>query len=426
MEKLIKILKSSPINDYKIEINHSESVELFYVLNKLETNRATDINEINVTIYIDEEDKRGQATFNYASYMTEDEVREIISNKIYAAKFALNPHFEIPSKTNEIPTIIPSNFASMTLNEGAEKVVNAILKAKQYKEGTFSATEVFLTKKDIRIINSKGVDVSSTSYDCFIELIPSWEVGEEEVETYNSLHFSNLNEEEITKEVDECMLLTKARFEAKKLELKSPVKIILEGEDVNRYFDYFLENSSYISKYQHTNRFELNEDVQGENIQGDKFNISLIPIYEGASSSRSFDNDGVILHPNEIIKDGVSRSRFGSYMIGYYLKEATPTGNLPILKVEEGTKSILEMKKEPYLRCVKFSSFQNDSNSGFFGGEVRLGFYFDGEKEIPVTGFSIAGNINDAKGKTILSKEIQITSNYVGPKYLEIKDVAIN
>ena len=429
MEKLIKVLKASPINDYKIQVTHSESVELFYVLNKLETNRATNIDEAEVTIYVDEGDKRGQSSFSYYPYMKEEEIKEVISKKIYAAKFALNPHYEIPSPSSKKPSNIPSNLANYSLNEASEKVVKALLNAKEYKESVFSATEIFITKKDVRILNSKGVDVESISYDGFIEFIPAWEKDGEEVETYNNLHFSTLDVEELTNTINEFVLLTKARFEAKKLQLDKPVKVIIEGEDVYNYFDFFVDNCTYGYKYQKMNRFELGDNVQGDNVTGTKLNISMIPSYEGCSGSRSFDSDGVVLEPIQIVKDGVAVARHGSYRFGYYLGEKNPTGLLPIVKVEPGTKSFEEMKKEPYLRCVKFSSFQYEEYSGFFGGEVRLGFYFDGEKEIPVTGFSIAGNLNDAKSKTVLSKEIEVVtawSSYVGPKYLEIKDMTIN
>lgn len=429
MEKLIKVLKSSPVNDYKITVTHSESVELFYVLNKLETNRATDINEVEVTIYVDEGDKRGQSSFSYFPYMSEEEIRSEIDKKIYAAKFALNPFYEIPSKNEEKPLKIPSNLENYSLQEASEIVVKALLNAKQYKEAVFSATEIFITKTDKRIINSKGVDVSSSSYKGFIEFIPSWEKDGEEVETYNNLSFSTLDEKELTRLIDECVLLTKARFEAKKLKLDKPVKVIIEGEDVCNYFEYFVDNTSYGYKYQHMNRFELGDNVQGEEVSGTKLNISLIPEYKGCASSAAFDNDGVILEPIQIVKDGVAVARHGAYRFGYYLGEKKPTGLLPIVKVECGDKSFKDMQKEPYVRCVKFSSFQYEEFSGFFGGEVRLGFYFDGEKEIPVTGFSIAGNLQEAKSKVILSKEEQVHSGYqgfVGPKYLEIKDMTIN
>ena len=425
MEKLIKVLKESPISEYKISEVHSESVELFYVLNKLETNRATDIHEIEVTIYVDVEDKRGQSSFSYNSFMSEEELKELISKKIYAAKFALNPFFEIPGPSEDQPVHIPSNFEDYSLLEAGEKVVKAVLAAKQYKEGTYSANEIFVTKKTQRILNSKGIDVSSTSYKGFIELIPSWEVGEEEVETYTSFEFSSLDEKEITRKVNEAMLLTKARFEAEPLKLDKPVKVIIEGSDNVNYFNFFVDDLSYQAKYQKMNRFELDTDVQ-EGGSGDKLNITLLPVYEGASGSRAFDRDGVVLKEVEIIKDSVAKAQHGSYTFGYYLGVKNPTGNLPIIKVEAGSKSFEDMKKEPYVRCVKFSSFQLEENSGFFGGEVRLGFYFDGEKEIPVTGFSIAGNIHESKKNAVFSKEILVYSEYVGPKYLEFKDMTIN
>jgi len=51
------------------------------------------------------------------------------------------------------------------------------------------------------------------------------------------------------------------------------------------------------------------------------------------------------------------------------------------------------MKKEPYLYVVSFSDFSMDSLSGYFGGEIRLAYLFDGEKVTPVTGGSVSGNL---------------------------------
>ena len=84
------------------------------------------------------------------------------------------------------------------------------------------------------------------------------------------------------------------------------------------------------------------------------------------------------------------------------------------------------MKKEPYVECVKFSAFQVDKMSGFFGGEVRLGYYFDGEKTIPVTGFAISGNLHNLKGSLVLSKEVETMNGFKGPKAIEFKGVSID
>jgi predicted Zn-dependent protease len=96
------------------------------------------------------------------------------------------------------------------------------------------------------------------------------------------------------------------------------------------------------------------------------------------------------------------------------------------MKVKCGTTSESELKKEPYIECLKFSGMQMDSFSGFFGGEVRLGIYFDGEKTYPVTGFSISGNIKEKRAVLTLSKEeVSTASGYEGPKYILVPGMDI-
>jgi predicted Zn-dependent protease len=173
------------------------------------------------------------------------------------------------------------------------------------------------------------------------------------------------------------------------------------------------------------NLYNLGDNVQGKNVTGDKLNLKVVPYYENAMNSSPVDDDGVVLKEVELIKDGIATNLFGSYKFGYYLGIKEPTGSLPVVVVKEGTKSFEEMKKSPYIRCVRFSSFQLDPYSGLFGGEVRLGFYFDGKKEVPVTGFSITGNFNELKSKFVYSSDTVTLPNYHGPKYIEINDIDV-
>ena len=419
MEKLIKVLKNSAINDYRILETNSQSSELFYVGKKLETNRGTNLRNVEVTIYVDEDNKRGSASFVYNSFLSEEELAKLIDEKIYAAKFALNQFFEIPSKSEEKPGKNPSNFENRELSDVALDIAEAVFKADHYEAGFLSATEIFVTKKNRHLINSRGVDVSDVTYEGYVELIPAWEKGGEETETYNILTFSNLDKEQITKDVEELLLLTKARMDAIPLPSKDPINIIIEDEGVPRTISFFVSDLSYQSEFLHMSRSKVGESI------GANLTIDLLPSFVGASASRGFDNDGIVLKPVSLVKDGVPQTRHGSNQFGYYLGEKNPTGMLPIVKVACGDKTLEDNKKEPYLRCVKFSSFQLEDNSGYFGGEVRLGFYFDGEKEIPVTGFSISGSLLELKGNIICSKENIVTSRYVGPKYLFIKGMQI-
>lgn len=426
MEKFIQILKKNKeVSDWSIQSFQKKSCELFYVGKKLETNRATDVETIKVTIYVDRDDKRGSATFTVFNYMSEEEIEAKIRDNIYAAMFAMNPYYDIPSKEETVIKPSSSNLKDRPFSEIIEEVVDAVFQADVFENGYLSATEFFLYENTVHIVNSRGVDLTGTTYSGNVELIPSWEKEDEEVEIYHMMKFESLNTEEITREVDEQLRMAEARFNAVELTQKENLKVILQDEEAAQIFDYFVSDLSYGSKYQKINRCEVGDNVQGEAVTGDKLQVKLVPYYENAMDSKPFDRDGVVLKEISLIEDGIAKGMYGSYRFGYYLGVKHPTGILPVTVVRPGTKSFAEMAKEPYLRCVKFSGLQVEQTSGYVGGEVRLGFYFDGEKEIPVTGFSISGNMSEIKGSMFYSTETVTTTNYHGPKYLEIKNMSI-
>ena len=416
MRKYIDILDASNLFGWKITEIKKKTTELYYVLDKLETNRFTNQTLYNITIYVLENNKVGASTFDIYPYMDNDEIkRKIEDNKINALS-ALNDYYELPKYEHLHHRDIVTNLSNKPL-EVLSKVKDAIFSVKS--EAHLSATEFFLYEIDERLINSNGVDVKQKYYRLNIELIPTYK----DVETYKMLELENYDIKELKKEVKELLDLAIKRYEADDLTKFDDVNIILENDEVAQLLSYFTDDLTYGAKYQHININELDQSVQG-NIIGDKLNIKMVPYYPGCINSRDFDADGVILKEVELIKDGIAKSRYGSYRFGYYLKEK-PTGVLPIMVVGEGSKEFKDFKDNKYIRCVRFSNMQLDSNTGFFGGEVRLGFYFDGKKETPVTGFSISGNINELKKELYLSKEMTSLPNYRGPKYIYIKGVKI-
>ena len=416
MKKYIDLLDNADLFGWKIVEIKKKTTELYYILDKLETNRATYETLYNVTIYVLDNNKVGASTFDIYPYMDNVEITRKINDNKLNAKYALNDYYELPKYEHLERRNINTNLANEPLKV-LEEVKDAIFSVKS--EAYLSATEFFLYEIDERLINSNGVDVKQKSYRLNIELIPTYK----DVEIYQMLKLEKYDTNEIKEEVKTLLDLAIKRYEAKNLELTEDVNIILENDEVAQLLSFFSDDLTYGAKYQQININELNESVQGE-IIGDKLNIKMVPYYSGCINSRDFDSDGVILKEISLIEDGIAKNRYGSYRFGYYLKEK-PTGILPVMVVGEGSKDFNDFKKDKYLRCVRFSNMQLDSNTGFFGGEVRLGFLYDGEKEIPVTGFSISGNINELKKELYLSKELVNLPDYHGPKYILIKGMKI-
>ena len=136
---------------------------------------------------------------------------------------------------------------------------------------------------------------------------------------------------------------------------------------------------------------------------------------KGSVRSSAFDGDGVTLVDREIIKDGVATALWGGTRFAQYLNEQ-PTGNLGCISLECGTLTDAEKNSAPYFRCASMSGLQVDIYNDYIGGEVRLGYYFDGEREIPVTGISISGKLSEALKNMRLSDEAVTYESYNGPK----------
>ena len=416
MRKYIDLLDSSDLYGWKIVEIKKKSTELYYVLDKLETNRSTSEILYNVTVYVLENNKVGASSFDIYPYMDNVEIKRKIELNKQNASFALNDYYELPKYEHLHHRDLNTNLSGDPIKV-LEKIKDSIFKVKS--EAYLAATEFFLTEIDERLINSNGIDVKQKNYKLNIELIPTYK----DVETYKMLELENYDLVELKKEVKELLNLSIKRYEAKELEEKENINIILENDEVAQLLSFFTDDLTYGAKYQHININEIGDSVQGK-IKGDKLTIKMVPYYSGCIGSRDFDGDGVILKEVSLIEKGIAKSMYGSYRFGYYLKEK-PTGVLPVTVVKEGNKTFDDFKKNKYIRCARFSNMQLDSNTGFFGGEVRLGFYFDGKKEIPVTGFSISGNINELKKELYLSKETVNLPNYHGPKYILIKGMKI-
>ena len=97
------------------------------------------------------------------------------------------------------------------------------------------------------------------------------------------------------------------------------------------------------------------------------------------------------------------------------------TGSYPVAEIKaKNTVDALQ----PHLIIDHFSAPQLESASGYFGGEVRLARYFDGEKYIPLTGFSLQETSMKHKMLNFPVK-ILTTQKYQGPKYFIFKNLNI-
>lgn len=415
------LLNNSSLDAWKINGTKTETYELFFVHSKLETVRATDTDAVTVTVYCDHDGKKGHSSFKLYASTTESEAQTKIENAKQKAMLISNEYYELPFGET-LDGAIATNLSISTPKEIAARIADAVFTADMLDMGSMNALEIFLNKYTVTVKNSRGIDKREVKYGVMIEAIPTWNEGES-VELYEAIRTSEFDYDKIKTEIEAKMREVRDRGRARAPEVKLDCPVVLPAEELSQLFGELAYNLDYSAVYSHQNPFSEGDNIQ-KSPTGDKITVTMKGQLEGCTASALFDGDGTTLTDTKVIEDGVAIAYFGGDRFAQYLGKRA-TGMLSCCEVECGTLTDEELMKKPYFECVSMSGLQIDIYNDYIGGEVRLAYYFDGEKKIPLTGISISGKLSDALNSIRLSTAKKQVGRYSGPKLAAFEGIEI-
>lgn len=403
----------SRVHDHKVNIHKKKSYELFFVKGKLETVRQTNVQNIEVTVYVDHDGFRGESQFLIYPYTTEENLHGLIDEAVAKALLINNQHFTLPQdETGDFK--IESNFSSRPISDLAADIAKAIFEANNIANTSLNSVEIFVNEHVETIRNSRGIEKSQHWYDAMVETIPTYNGKTQSVELYHQYNFSSFDRKTILNEVQDMLQAAKARYEAITPDFPINCPVILNKQELSELFGEIIWDMNYASVYSRSNLFKKGDVIQADPT-GDTIGITMSGSAAGNIRSRKFDTDGLTLRDIRLVENGKILNYYGSNRDGQYLEEV-PTGILRCLCVDSGSMSAEAIRTGPYLEVISMSGLQVDMNNDYIGGEVRLAYYHDGVKIIPVTGISITGQVREVLNTLRLSKEIASHNGYTGPK----------
>ena len=413
MERIISLLKENPlVSDYRLNTVNTVSYEMFFVHKDLETVRSTDTTERKVTVFVEKDGKLGDATFSVYSSYTEDDIRREIAAACKKASLAGNEPYALP-ENETLTRESDSNFKEYDVADLAARIADAVFDASREECGSINALEVFIYRDTVNVRNSRGIDKTELRYRAMVEAIPTWNSPDESVELYEAYNFTEFDENDVRREIATRMCEVRDRLLAKAPKEKLSCPVVLSAPELSQLFTSLAYELNYSGIYNHTAAFREGDDMQ-KGAVGDRMNVTMCGAIKGSVRSAFFDVTA--LTDAELIRDGVAVGSFGSARYASYIGKK-PTGNLGCIRVDTGSLSDEELKSAPYFRCASMSGLQLDIYSDYIGGEVRLGYYFDGEGEIPMTGISISGKLSDALANMRLSDSSTVRGGYSGPEW---------
>ena len=407
------------VSDWKINLNHKQSYELFYVKGKLETVRCTDTCDKKVTVYVDHGEYKGDSQFIIYPSTTEAQIKDMIGEAVEKALLIHNRHYDLPGEETGV-FAVESNFADYVPADLAATIAGAVFAADEMENAALNSVEIFINKYTERVCNSRGLDKTQTRYGAMVEAIPTYNGETQSVELYEQYNFNTLDEAAITLRIREKLEEVKARYGAKAPEHLLDCDVVLNRQELGELFMNIASDLYYATVYSHSNLWSKGDMIQKDRI-GDPISITMCGEVSGSVRSTKFDDDGMSLGSICVVNAGKAENYYGSNRYGQYLGEV-PTGDLRCIRVAPGNASLPE---GPYLEVVSMSGLQVDFFNDYIGGEIRLAYYHDGEKTVPVTGISISGSASQVLSTIALTKDMCTEGGYAGPEKAILKGMKI-
>ena len=416
---IIGSLKALGIQSYLITEVLKNCKEMFFVKQTLDMTRTEELDEWNVTVYHDDAEKkrRGAASCMIHQGMDENEVKNTISDAYYAAGYAMNPYYELVEGGKEDFIKADGSLADVSLEDAAGRMAKALFAADNRKDSFLNSAELFVEKRTVNILNSRGVDCAYEEYSVKGEFVVQC-LEPSDVELYQNFSYDELAEDSLEKLVADKLSVVVDRAKADKAPAAGKYDVLLSEDSVREVLSFYKDRADARNIYPKYSTYEVGMKVQGDDVSGEKLNITL-------HSSVPYNNDGIRMKDCKLIEDGVLENIHGGLRMAQYLN-VEPTGEYSKIIVDNGTQSLEDMKSGRVLHVVSFSDFNMDSMSGHFAGEIRLAYLYDNGKVSLVTGGSINGSLIESQKDMTFSKERYESSLYSGPYAVLFKGIPVS
>lgn len=428
IDKIKNLLESKEkISAWTLTETKSKSTELFLIKDKLDINRATKIHEFSLRVFVDFEENNEKFKGDAKVEISPDDDKDILDNKIeqaiFSASFVKNKWYDLPdAEDGEYLTIKKHNNIS-DLSDKYDEVFETIFKDYGF-ESKLNSAELFAIESEKRVITSKGVDVVYPNSVFTFEIVTDNNEHDEKVEIFKDYTLTNIDLEELEKIIRLQLEETDGRAIAKRHDKIDSIRLVLSGEAVEEFLQFYLYQATDSMIYMNMSRVELGKKFIKEN-SNQSLNFMLNPALESSVFSRPVDDEGKKLSKYPLFEDGLAvnlrtGSRFSHYM------NVENKGFVETFEVDGGNKELSDYLNSDYIEILAFSSFLMDPTTGDFGGEFRLAkLVKDGETKY-ITGGAISENIFDQQDKMYFSKELEIRKNSLAPKAIIFDNIHIS
>ena len=285
----------------------------------------------------------------------------------------------------------------------AEDFIRTMRALPETENEDVNSYEIFVSDKIRRFLNSEGVDITERYPDSMIEVVVNARRDGHEIELYRNCTSGSCDSEALKRDLGKAMAYGRDRLVTRPTPNLEKADVLFSGSDACSIYEYFVDRCNAAMIFRQLSDWTVGKPI-AEDIRGDRVNVYARRMLPNSSRNRGFDAEGAPIRDTALLEQSVPKEILGGRMFASYMgleNSFNPTN----IEVSGGTKTEEELRRGPYLEAVEFSDFQVDAMTGDIFGEIRLGYWHDGETVTPVSGGSVSGSMLDFVKELYMSRE---------------------
>lgn len=422
MDRYIDILKASGADAWEAVSTKVKDWEFYYIGRRLDQNRAKDVEHITLRVYkLSDDGYMGMASAEIPPTETDESVKKTVAGLVYQAGLVKNK----PYRLNVPKPYEPVKAREFDLKTEADRFIKAMDSIRETETEYLNSYELFTYAIKRRLVNSEGVDVTENYLSSMIEVVVNARKDDHEIELYRLYDLGSCDSEHLKNDIEELMRYGRDRLIAKPTPAIGSYPVVFSTDAALEVYGYFLENLETSLVLRQMSSFELEKPI-AESFEGDRITLKALRELKNSPSNFSCDPEGAPITDTVLIGSGIPKKYVGGRMFSQYLG-LDDTFIVSNWSVSGGSRSAEELRSGKFLEIVEFSDFQVDGLTGDIFGEIRLGYFHDGEGNVtPVCGGSISGDMKDNIAHMYMSRETRCYANAEIPEVTRLENITVS
>ena len=420
MKKIKTKIRDYGFDDYKIIEVNSKEHQLYLLKDCVEARRTVESHYYEITVYADhiENGKKLRGDYKFV-FKPSNDLKFYLEQAKSACTMIKNRYFDLVRSTSVAPVEVMDSRLSEPGKTG-DQIVETIYKNSKGNHVYLSSAEIYLTRSEVTLTTSTGIDVSKVKGFIEIDVTLIGRQAKHEQELNFQLEGRSIDGLHMERRLNEYKEYTRDMLNVE-LPKNGKTSIAFRSTDIYDLMDPVIFHSSGHAKDKAISRFVLGQNIVQKPINA--FSLKSSGILPFGIYSDPFDDDGIPGQEHTIIDRGVFKKYWTTKRYADYLG-VTPTGDFKNLVLEPIINSKLD--SQDYYDIIQFSDLSPDSVTGDFVAEIRFGYHVKNGKKTPIKGGSVGGNLFDALQRVYFTNDRVFEGRYLGPKAMILENLSVS